>query len=196
MKFLGQLMMIVCDVLIMQRMSQGGGINIIVSIMCPVFHIYVAVLNAMSPSAYKKLQRCVLSQKVTVMSTPGNAAKLSLAQRAITFLLLLSCAAMFLLFVLFTPLFAPKNVRFYRNQYLFQVFRPAIVDHKTDNRLMEVHSPTWPVCTACGSATLTSTQIGVLKPKCSPHTNLSNLNCIKGHVFILLCIILNISFHS
>ena len=45
MKALGQLMMLMCDCLIAQRMAQGGGLNLIVSLMCPIFHIHVAILN-------------------------------------------------------------------------------------------------------------------------------------------------------
>ena len=45
MKALGQLMMLTCDCLIVQRIAQGGGTSLIVSLMCPIFHIHVALLD-------------------------------------------------------------------------------------------------------------------------------------------------------
>jgi hypothetical protein len=105
-KFLGQLMMIICDVLIILRMTSQS-YNLIVSAMCPVFHLHVAVINATVPAAYKSLQSSVFSLQV---SDRLNAKYLVRARQVIAVVMQLAIVFMLFIFVIFSPLFAPDQV--------------------------------------------------------------------------------------
>ena len=107
-KILGQLMMIVCDVLIIARIAwHSSSYHLIVSAMCPVFHLHVAVINATVPAAYKSLQSSVLSLQV---SDRLNAKYLVRARQVIAVVMQLAIVFMLFMFVIFSPLFAPDQV--------------------------------------------------------------------------------------
>ncbi len=90
--------------------SKGSSFNFIVSAMCPVFHIHVALINAKIPAAYKMIQSSVLSLQTSAFL---NAKYLDRAQKIIAVIMLLSIVFMLFVFVIFSPLVAPAQVQFF-----------------------------------------------------------------------------------
>lgn len=139
-------MMIICDVLIVTRMaSQNSSYNFIVSAMCPVFHIHVAVINAKIPAAYKIIQSNMFSLQTF---SPSNANYLQRARNVIAVIMLLCIVFMLFVFVIFAPLVAPAQVRH---------AKLAAVHLFISARLMAAFYLIYPVCTDFGSATLAFT---------------------------------------
>ena len=99
-RYFGQVMIFICDALIVYRMVQERSYHITVSVMCPVFQIGVLAITFRCDTALHAM-------RAGVYNLPVDPVLLRKAQTVIAIGVVVSIAAMFVLFVVLSPLTQP-----------------------------------------------------------------------------------------
>ena len=99
-RYFGQVMIFICDALIVYRMVQERSYHITVSVMCPVFQIGVLAITCRCDTALHAM-------RAGVYNLPVDPVLLRKAQAVIAVGVVVSIAAMFVLFVVLSPLTQP-----------------------------------------------------------------------------------------
>jgi hypothetical protein len=83
-----------------------GSYSIIVSAMCPIFHLHVAFINALSPNAFRCLSSTVLNLQTSV---DLNSKWIVRSQVAVAAIMQLCFVFMIFIFFIFSPVTAPTQ---------------------------------------------------------------------------------------